>query len=78
MAQSAGATDIVTGECAGEEPTAYTYKKAARDFILEKTGWSDYVRTKIKVGSLYNVIRQRKYVANAVGFEDGNLFATEL
>lgn len=62
----------------GEEPTAYTYKKAARDFILEKTGWSDYVRTKIKVGSLYNVIRQRKYVANAVGFEDGNLFATEL
>jgi hypothetical protein len=62
----------------GEEPTAYTYKKAARDFILEQTGWSDYVRTKMKVGSLYNVIRQRKYVANAVGFEDGNLFATEL
>lgn len=62
----------------GDNPTAYTYKKAARDFILAHTGWSDYVRTKMKVGSLYNVIRQRKYVANAVGYEDGNLFATEL
>lgn len=62
----------------GDNPTAYTYKKAARDFIEKHTGWSDYVRTKMKVGSLYNVIRQRKYVANAVGFEDGNLFATEL
>lgn len=62
----------------GDNPTAYTYKKAARDFIEEHTGWSDYVRTKMKVGSLYNVIRQRKYVANAVGYADGNLFATEL
>lgn len=62
----------------GDNPTAYTYKRAARDFILAETGWAEYVRTKMKVGSLYNVIRQRKYVANAVGYADGTLFATEL
>lgn len=62
----------------GQNPTAYTYKQAARDFILKYTGWSDYVATKMKVGSLYNVIRQRTYVADAVGYENDELFATTL
>lgn len=62
----------------GASPTAYTYKQAARDFILAHTGWTTYVNMKMKVGSLYNVIRQRTYVADAVGYEDGCLFATTL
>lgn len=62
----------------GANPTAYTYKQAARDFILKYTGWSNYVGMKMKVGSLYNVIRQRTYVADAVGYKNGFLFATTL
>lgn len=62
----------------GESPSPYTYKQAARDFIHQYTGWSTYTRTKIKVGSLYNVIRQRTYVADAVAYESGKLFATHI
>lgn len=62
----------------GIEPTAYTYKKAAREFILEHTGWEYYAKAKLKVGSLYNVIRQRRYAADAIGFSGGYLFATQM
>lgn len=62
----------------GENPSAYTYKQAARVFISQYHDWSEYVNTKMKIGSLYNVIRQRKYVADAIGYEDGMLFATTL
>lgn len=62
----------------GPIPSAYTYKQAARDFIAKHHDWPDYVRMKQKIGSLYNVIRQRTYVANAVGYKDGQLFPTTI
>jgi hypothetical protein len=64
----------------GPNPTAYTYKQAARDLILKyHPSWAaPYVNQKAKVGSLYNVIRQRRFVASSIGHEHGYLFATTI
>lgn len=41
----------------GDSPSPYTYKFAARQFIAEYAGLHDWVKNKIKVGSLYHVIK---------------------
>jgi len=43
-----------------DTPSAESYKYAFRLFILKHhPSWGEYVNTKVKVGSLYNVIRHR-------------------
>ena len=63
----------------GEQPSPHNYKQSAREFIAEEPNLRDYAATKIKVGSLYNVIRQRAYVNQALALDDkGYLFSTTL
>jgi hypothetical protein len=64
----------------GTNPTAYTYKQAARDFIVKYyPSWEQpYVSQKTKVGSLYNVVRQRKIGTDVIGYEDGYFYASSI
>jgi len=45
-----------------ETPAANSYKFALRSFIQKiHPSWSEYLAVKVKVGSLYNVVRNRHY-----------------
>lgn len=54
----------------GEEVNPRTYKQAARDFIEScMPSLGDYCKTKVKVGSLYNVIRQTSIQTPFIGID---------
>ncbi len=53
----------------GSKPSPYTYKAAARHFIATQTGWKEYATSKLKMGSLYNVIRQLDYPSDSLLFD---------
>jgi hypothetical protein len=58
----------------GDQVNPRTYKQAARDFIRkEMPSLADYCANKVKVGSLYNVIRQRSYGCSYIGIDEDNI-----
>lgn len=57
----------------------YNYKNDARKFIHKmQPDWSVYTQTKIKVGSLGRIIRHHKFTTDVIGFENNQLFASEI
>ncbi len=57
----------------GEEVSPRSYKQAARDFILEQMPSMEYYcQNKVKVGSLYNVIRQTSIKTPFIGITPTN------
>ena len=63
----------------GEPASVYNYKQDARLYILDNTDWYKYANQKVKVGSLYNVLRQREYKRDAIYLhENGNLYSMNL
>ncbi|WP_144106803.1 hypothetical protein [Paraburkholderia sp. BCC1886] len=63
----------------GASPSQYNYKQAAREFIRRYTTEMDhYCDNKLKIGSLYGLITQTTYSANAFGRgADGLIRATD-
>ena len=54
----------------GKDPSPNNYKMALRTFIkkLHPT-WSNYTDKKVKVGSLYNVVKHRHYSNTIINFD---------
>lgn len=60
----------------GEIPAANNYKMGFRNFI-NKThpSWNEFVTKKVKLGSLYNVIKHRSYNLNVLKINNGVITA---
>ena len=56
------------------EPAANSYKFALRTFIRKiHPAWDRYVNVKVKVGSLYNIVRHRHYDIQCMHWDDESL-----
>ena len=62
----------------GDHVTPYTYKQAARDFILKMGGQREWTQRKVKVGSLYNIMKQRSRAGQSIVLENSQLRVADL
>lgn len=54
----------------GDEPSPETYKNAFRKFLsVEHPSWQEYITHKVKVGSLYHVIKHRSFAFDMIYFD---------